>query len=300
MGVFVRGINALWMIALPLGLAVVLSRRWRPSWRVFLLGAATFIGSQVLHIPFNRFLLQPMMGILGLEGASRGVSFALVALLLGLSAGIFEEGARYLVYRRWLPQVRDWRGAVFYGAGHGGVESLLVGLLALYVLLQAFALRGSDLAASLPADQVELAQQQLEVYWSAPWHAALLGALERTLALIFQVSLAVMVLQSVKGRSVWWLFAAVAWHALIDGLVVFAAQVWGVYWAEFCVFCAALVSLLLLWILREPVQGPVLEECAAPDRLLDGALDLEERPDLLREIVERSRYAGELEALDRE
>lgn len=293
MDVFVRAVNALLMIVVPIVLAAVLSRRWRLPGRIFWLGVGTFIGSQVLHIPFNRFVLQHLMTALGLEGVSNGLPFAMVAVLLGLSAGVFEEFARYLVYRRFLPLERRWRSAVFYGAGHGGVESLLVGVLALYVLLQALALRGVDLALTVPAEQVQLAEQQLSVYWSAPWHAALLGAVERILAMIFQISLAVMVLQSVKGRNHWWLAAAIAWHAFVDAVAVFAAQMWGVYWAEACILCAAILSLWILWRLWEPGATAMDVEDPSPALHPWVPQDLEQSPDLLREIMERSRYTGD-------
>jgi uncharacterized membrane protein YhfC len=293
MDVFVRVVNGLLMMMVPIVLAAVLSRRWRLPRRIFWLGVGTFIGSQVLHIPFNRFVLQPLMTALGLEGVSAGLPFALVAVLLGLSAGVFEESARYLVYRRFLPREDRWRGAVFYGAGHGGVESFLVGILALYVLLQALALRGADLSLTVPAEQVQLAEQQLSVYWSAPWHAALLGAVERILALVFQISLAVMVLQSVKRRNRWWLAAAIAWHAFVDAVAVFAAQIWGVYWAEACILCAAILSLWILWRLWEPVPRAMDVESPAPVPHPVVAQDLEQSPDLLRESMERSRYTAD-------
>ena len=293
MDVLVRGVNALLMIVVPIVLAAILSRRWRLPGRIFWLGVATFIGSQVLHIPFNRFLLQPLMASLGLEGVSGGLPFAMVAVLLGLSAGVFEESARYLVYRRFLPLEHRWRSAVFYGAGHGGIESLLVGFLALYVLLQALALRGADLALTVPAEQVQLAEQQLHVYWSAPWHAALLGAVERILALVFQISLAVMVLQSVKGRNHWWLAAAIAWHAAVDAVAVYAAQIWGVYWAEACILGAAFLSLWILWRLWEPGDAAMDVEDPSPALPRSVPLDLEQSPDLLRESLERSRYTGD-------
>ncbi len=60
-----------------------------------------FLGAQALHIHFNQFLLNPAITRWGLRGEGRERSI-LLALLYGLSAGVFEEGARYLAYRFWL------------------------------------------------------------------------------------------------------------------------------------------------------------------------------------------------------
>ena len=52
------------------------------------------------------------------------------AVFLGLSAGVFEETARYLTYRFWAKDARSWSRGLMLGAGHGGSEAILVGALA--------------------------------------------------------------------------------------------------------------------------------------------------------------------------
>jgi uncharacterized membrane protein YhfC len=44
-------LNGLLMIALPVGLGIYLTRRWKTGWRLWLIGAAIFIFSQIVHIP---------------------------------------------------------------------------------------------------------------------------------------------------------------------------------------------------------------------------------------------------------
>ncbi len=48
--------NGVLMVAIPLSLAFILRRRWKLGWRILLVGAATFILSQVGHIPFNALM----------------------------------------------------------------------------------------------------------------------------------------------------------------------------------------------------------------------------------------------------
>ena len=65
----------------------------------------------------------------GSETSSR--TAALLPIALGLSARVCEEVARYLMLRRVATGARDWQTGLMYGAGHGGVESMILGGLVL-------------------------------------------------------------------------------------------------------------------------------------------------------------------------
>lgn len=85
-------LNVLLMFVLPLTLATVIARRRRVGWALFGIGAATFVGSQLFHLPFN--WLVDSAGVLPNPEASRR-NLLMVAVFAGLSAGFFEEVARY-------------------------------------------------------------------------------------------------------------------------------------------------------------------------------------------------------------
>jgi uncharacterized membrane protein YhfC len=129
--IFVRLLNALLMIAMPLALVIYLTRKLNVGWRLFGIGGVTFVASQVLHIPFNLWVLNPLMEKFGLSISQIGMQLVIVAILYGLSAGVFEETARYLVYRFWLKKdaERTWRSALIFGTGHGGIEAIILGVL---------------------------------------------------------------------------------------------------------------------------------------------------------------------------
>ncbi|MFQ5921279.1 MAG: hypothetical protein ACE5M4_00405 [Anaerolineales bacterium] len=61
MDIAVRLLNGLLMIAIPIALGIYLVRRTGQCWRLFLVGGALFIGSQVLHIPFNLVVPNPIL-----------------------------------------------------------------------------------------------------------------------------------------------------------------------------------------------------------------------------------------------
>lgn len=250
MDVLVRLLNAALMIAMPLGLGVWLARALRVGWRPFLIGSATFLGSQVLHIPFNAWVLSPLLEGLGITQPWEVWGLIAAAAALGLSAGVFEEMARYLVLKRWLRDTRTWGEAVMFGAGHGGVEAAALGVVALVALFQAIAYRGADLSSLVPPDRLGAAQAQVNAYWAAPPSLALLGAVERAIALCVQVSLAVVVLQAVTRRNRAWLGLAIGWHALVDASAVAVVGSWGPYRTEAMLAVMAALSLIVLFKLR--------------------------------------------------
>lgn len=238
-------LNGFLMVAMPLALGVFLARKLRQSWALFGVGMATFAGSQVVHLPFNAWVLNPL-----LELGERGVTL-FAAALLGLSAGVFEGVARYLALRFWRREARSWRGALMLGTGHGGIEAMLFGVLVLLTFFQALAYRDVNLATLVPADQVELAQEQLAAYWGVTWPQALLGAAERLFALCLHLSLSVMVMRAFTQRNRLWLAAALAWHAIVDGLVVASVPVIGPVNTEFVIGGLAIISVAIVFLLRE-------------------------------------------------
>ncbi len=255
MDIFVRALNALLMIAMPLGLGVYLARSLRTEWKLFGIGAVAFVASQVLHIPFNHWVLSPGIERLGLSGAESGIRLVTLAVFYGLSAGVFEESARYLAYRFWLKEEKNWKSALMLGAGHGGIEAILLGALALYALIQALVLRGADLATILPPEQIELARSQLQTYWSLPWHLAVMGAVERVGALCFHLSASVLVLQAFTRRNLLWVGGAIIWHTTINAVALFSIQVWGIYVTEGIVLFLGVLSVVLVIVLRDPHNG---------------------------------------------
>jgi uncharacterized membrane protein YhfC len=230
MDLALRGLSAVLMIVGPIVLGIVLTRRMKQGWRLLAIGAATFVASQVGHIPFNAALINPLLAQLGFPDSGPGLALAASAAVLGLSAGLFEEGARYLVYRFGIRSARSWGEGVMFGAGHGGGEAILVGVFAGLQHIQAYALRGQDLSTIVPPEQLEAVRAQLDAYWAAPPALSLLAPLERAFALTVQVSLALLVLQAFTQRGgPIWILAAIAWHAVVDGVAVYAGVAWGTF-----------------------------------------------------------------------
>jgi len=238
-------LNALLMIALPIGLGVFLARRLGLGWRLFWIGAVTFVASQVVHIPLNLVLFRVL--------PEPPVEWKLLTnvILLGFTAGLCEESARVIAYRWWIPSARVWREGLMFGAGHGGIEAIIFGALAGLAFIQLAALQNTDLSTlGLTAEQLATGQKQLAEYWSAPWYATLLGAVERAFALCFHLSAAIMVLQVFTRKNVLWLMAAILWHTATNAIAVYVSQTWGIYAAEAALVGVAVMSVGIIFALR--------------------------------------------------
>jgi uncharacterized membrane protein YhfC len=247
-------IEILVMLGAPVALAWLLRRRWRLPWTLFFVGAVTFLASQVVHLPLN-VGLTALFRFDWMPKPPEAWQLPFNAIVLGLTAGLCEETARYLVYRFWLKDARTWRQALVFGAGHGGIESVITGLLVGATLVSMAALRGVDVSRmGLPADQAAEAARQVSQFWASPAYLPLLAAAERLMAMLLHLSLAALVMQTFLRRRLWPLWAAIGWHTLINAVVVYVNGAWGAVAAEAALAALSLGSAGILWATRRAGQ----------------------------------------------
>lgn len=237
------------MLLLPLALAVALKRRVGARYALFALGGATFVASQVVHLPLN--------WALGLMGPPRGVALLplpLVGLVAGLSAGLCEELARYLTMSFVVKNDRGWPAALGLGAGHGGVEAMIFGGLALLGLINVLSAPYAAHFGVSEGDQAIL-RHAARQYWALPWYLPLLAGWERVCAIAFHVGASVLVMRAVTRRNLGYLALAVLLHAALDAPLVYAPAI-GLFWLYAFLTLAALgMTLLTLWLREGPAAG---------------------------------------------
>lgn len=247
MTIFLFTIAVLLMIFLPLGLAIWLRRRYRVPWLLFCVGILTFIGSQTYHIPLNNWL-----GDLGVIGpvAADAPDLWRTAVIVGLSAGLSETIARVLGYwflfRRQMAE--RFEDGLLVGLGHGGVEAMIVGgVFTAGSLSSLWAIRNVDLSTlGMTAAELTVVTQQLTVVQETPW--LVFGAVfERLIAMTLHVVISVLVWHAFKRRQVWPVLLGAAWHAVLDGAAVYAAQFLDVLWVELILLALVLPGAIWLW-----------------------------------------------------
>ena len=219
--------------AFPIGLMLYF-RQKGGKWPTFLIGAVTFVLfamvlESVLH---NLLFLTPLWAIL--QG-----NIWLYGLYGGLAAGVFEETGRLFAFKLLLKHEREPITALSYGIGHGGAEAiLLVGLtMANNLILAAVVSAGGTADPAV----LEMAEQLA----STPAGMFLWAAFERVSAIIFHLSVSVLVFAAVRMPGKKWLFpAAILTHAALNFIAAVSNAYLPVAATELVVLVFAVVAAL--------------------------------------------------------
>ncbi|MCK8518880.1 YhfC family intramembrane metalloprotease [Methanoculleus sp. 7T] len=245
---------ALLEIAVPLVLGYWIVRRFGVPWRIFGLGALFFIAVQVIHTPLVLVTQAPLYLAFLPMGTTAAV--AVLAVYLGLLAGLFEELGRYLVYRyyfrrRGIALTRE--NGLQFGAGWGGVESMLVALIVISGMLSYIALTGDGWSLFVPDDPA--VQAQVEALRSLTPLDILPGLAERMMTITLHIAWSLLVLAAVVYGKKLLLVLAVLWHAAVDAAAVYLVQTQGIFVTEAAVFVFAVLGLAyILWEWRRPAS----------------------------------------------
>lgn len=229
---------ALFTVALPLGLGFWFRRRTGGRGRFFLLGAVIFpLFALVLEGSVNRAVLGSALGRV------LGGNLWLYALYGGLAAGIFEECGRYIAFRLTRRWSRGPGDALLYGAGHGGIEAvLLAGLTMVNNVILSLAMNRGGLEAveQLTGPLPESTRAALAALTAAPAGTYLWSGFERLWAVVLHIALSVLVYAAVTRRGRWyWFPAAIGIHALVDMAAVVTGALCPIAVTELVVALAA-------------------------------------------------------------
>ena len=248
-------LSVLLMILTPVAVAIVLRRYFAVRWWLFLVGAATFVGSQLYHLPLNDWLTD--LGWIGPVSVDTP-HLLRTAVILGLSAGICESAARAvgygLLFRFGRAQRRE--DGLMVGLGHGGIEAMLVGgVLTAATVSSLWALRGVDLQTlNLLPEQLTAVQRQMSLFEGSPL-TIFFAFGERLIALTLHVFLSLLVWRAFAERQPLYFVAALLYHSFFDATAVYVAQFLEIWQAELLFLLLALpaVGLLIRW---RPVSSP--------------------------------------------
>lgn len=157
----------------------------------FILGSLAFFISQiVLRIPLINYLNENVLGFTMLS-VTQPIIYILV---IGFSASIFEEVARYMMMRLFMKK-RKWHAGFFFGAGHGGIEAIIfVGLQAVTIFFTSTVISGEFF----------------------------IGGIERFFAILLHIGLSIIVLKGIVKKQIRYLFIAIFIHGMIDSFIGFA------------------------------------------------------------------------------
>ncbi|PEJ08664.1 YhfC family glutamic-type intramembrane protease [Bacillus wiedmannii] len=177
------------MISFGLPLVALLYAVWKKRYIPYMLGVLAFVVSQILiRIPILNYVNGTSIDF-QMFSVMQPVLFV---LLLSLSAGIFEEIARFIAMRYFMKQ-RDWQSGFLFGAGHGGIEAvLIVGIPVISLLLSQTVIQNGD--------------------------GYYFGGIERIFAMILHIGLSFIVLQAVVQKKFRYVVYAILIHGTANAL----------------------------------------------------------------------------------
>ncbi|WP_119065352.1 hypothetical protein [Aggregatilinea lenta] len=206
-------------------LSVRLHRRYGLPYALLTVGIITGIGALIVQSILIRSLDQGLFGVLAIN-----------ALALGLSAGIVHEVARLLGYQYLARGAVTRPQAMMIGLGHGLVQPVYTGMLALGLglsMLGAGSSRPDDPAALLSGAGAD--------------------ALNSFLPVFLHMAMSWVVLQVFLRGEIGWLFAAVFLHSVTAMMATLigpdAGWALAAWWA-----LAALTSTIILARLHPPAS----------------------------------------------
>jgi uncharacterized membrane protein YhfC len=256
------GVAAILDVLWPVAIFIICRRRMTLVARNILIGAGVFfVFSQVLEKALHIYLLQ-----LNLATAAWLTGVPIRYALYGcLAAGLFEEIGRYLAMRFLVRPTGNPGTAVAYGLGHGGIEAVLLGGLAMtQTFVLALMLNAGTLDATLgpsmaPAAlaRTRTALEQLSVLPVA------LGCLERLVSLLVQIGLSLVVWRAVEQRRPSWLMLAIVLHGVVD----FPAMLYQIRWMSLVTTEAIIIAIgiaLAIQFVRHLPAKPNSAEAPGP------------------------------------
>jgi len=213
----------------------------------FFVGCAVFV--------LFALVLESLMHNLVLKGLPVGERIMgntlLYALYGGLAAGIFEETGRFLAFKTVLKgKLDNDRNALMYGAGHGGVEAVLLlgATYGSYMVMGIMMNLGltDQLTAGLTGEMLAQTEALFDTVAAITPLTCALALVERCAAMTTHISLSVLVWFAVKKSDKLGLFPlAILLHAAMDGLTVILAARLPVYAVEGCLVVMAVMMAIL-------------------------------------------------------
>ena len=225
---------------LPIGLYLFLKRKKHARTSSFVAGMVVFVLFALVLESLAHSL------VFSLAGAALTSNLLLYALYAALMAAAFEETGRYIAMRFVLRRL-DGKNALMFGAGHGGVEAMiLLGLTSINNLVNSLMINGGamgDVLAGLDEATLQVVLEGISALWTSPSYLFFLGGIERIVAVCLHIALSVLVWRAVRdGRSHWY-WAAFGGHFAVD----FAAVLLASYSIIATEILVALMTAAIVW-----------------------------------------------------
>lgn len=213
--------SALITIIGPILAAILFYRKQKYFIGSVFIGAAVFFVFQiVVRVPILQGILPKTQWFQDMQQ-----NIWIYALFLGFTAGLVEEVGRYLAFTLILKKQHDWKNAVAYGIGHGGIESIvLVGLSLISNIITSLMINSGmfdALLAQTPEQARVLMYQTRDALVQTPSLMFLISGAERLFTFFIHIAWSVFIMTGIrKGKGLLYLCLAILLHTVVDSAAV--------------------------------------------------------------------------------
>ena len=205
----------------PLAIALIWKFKKKEPFSTILIGAATFF-------LFVFILEKPILALVISKNFSLGLFLSshpiLLAFVLGLFPGIFEETGRLLAFKTLLKNRKNKETAISYGIGHSGFEVMAILGISYISSISYACMINSGTFVNIINQVAEKAPDQVETLYNIADQIAkcsifLVGAaiIERVFSILFHIGCSILVFYACKDKKKFWLFPlALILHTLTD------------------------------------------------------------------------------------
>lgn len=243
-------------LAICLGLPVVLLLVFRKKMgkgvtSAVLAGALGFFVPQaIIRIP----ALQVLSLLDGFAGFVQN-HFWSYAILLALSAGLFETVGRLVVFKTVLKNRTTYNAALCAGLGHGGIEAIyLVGLTYVNNLILSFMINSGSAFDVLTGQGLATDQANQLIMTMTQTSPAVfyMAGFERVFTIGFQIGLSMLLAYGItRNRTAIFFFAVLLLHTTVDWLVIATQNAgWSPYAVEACIAVIGLMAITFVFRAR--------------------------------------------------
>lgn len=210
-------------LSIPLIFSIYLNKKFKVKFFNFFVGFFTFlIFAFVLErIMHNLILTSPLGNVI----VSNIFFYALYG---GFAAALFEEGGRFVAYKFLIKDIDEKNDstALMYGAGHGGIEILLILVASMIsnIMISLSINNGTinDMLIGLDENTIAQYMQAITVLCVTPSWYFILSLVERIFAFIAQLTMSLLVFRAIKEKNYLYLLISFLFHLLLDAIAVIA------------------------------------------------------------------------------
>lgn len=216
-------VTLLLSIGIPIALFIIFRVRFKARIAPFFLGCVSFV---LFALVLEQLLHSVVLG--GAMGAKLQSNIWFYALYGGCAAGLFEETGRYLFMLLVIRRDKQPQNALMYGAGHGGIEAIIiVGLTYINNLVYALMINAGQaeaLLSPLSGTARTTMEQTLAAFSTVSPTLFLMAGLERVMAISLHIALSVLIYTAIKRRKFGYAVLAFALHMLVDAVTLVVSQ----------------------------------------------------------------------------